>query len=313
MIRHPSPIATLMPVPLLLALLGAAFCAWSASGNALNLCFTAGCSLYQDVTIAGISLWWVGVAAFCFLGFLAIIGRPWLGIIVSGLFLFIDVLLLLLMMLTAPCVGCLGAALLFALCYMAFRQTALRRDVRMGRSWLAYAWVILFIVNVGAVVRAETGTWSILGPHDATVRVYFSPSCKACRETVHALSGRVHVAFYPVAENEADVLTIHAMKLAIDKGASIYDALSVKSTSLQGIMAHCAPDVLILRLRLLYNKAHVLSAGSQRLPFVEYQGMPSGLAPKPAARTNPSAPAQDAALPVDGNIAGSCGGVTPCP
>ena len=48
---------------LCLALLGAAFCAWSALGNEVNLCVTAGCSLYQDTTLAGISLWWLGAGS----------------------------------------------------------------------------------------------------------------------------------------------------------------------------------------------------------------------------------------------------------
>lgn len=312
MIRYPTPPVALMPVPLLVALLGAAFCAWSASGNELNLCFTAGCSLYQDVTIAGISLWWAGVGAFLFLGFLAVFGRPWFGIIAAGACLLADALLLLLMMLTAPCVACLAGAVLFALCYVTFRQTAARRGIDTGRSVLLYAWAVLFIINIGAVVRAETGTWAMLGPQDATVRVYFSPSCKACRETVTALSGRVNVAFYPVAENEADWASILAMKHAVNTGASMGEAILAKAAPSQGFWADYTSDILLLRFRLLCNRAHVLSAGSQTLPFVEYQGMPSGLARRDQPAPTP-APVQDATLPVDGDVAGSCGGVTPCP
>lgn len=323
MIRHTGKTATLLPVPLLIALLGAAFCVWSAYGNALNVCFTTGCSLYQDVTLAGISLWWGGVGAFALLGLLAMTGRLWLGIFVAGLCLFVDVLLLLLMMLTAPCVACLVVALPFALCYLTFRQIAARRDVRVGRSVLLYIWSVLFIINIGAVIRAETGTWAMHGPQDATVRVYFSPSCKPCRETVTALSGRPNVAFYPVAENDADIGSILAMKLALNKGVTMGEALSAKPVILKSFLSHGTPDMLMLRFHLLCNKAHVLASGSQSLPFVEYQGMPSGLTPRPSLHpTGPQPPdvkdakdvnARDAALPIDGDVAGSCGGATPCP
>ncbi len=100
---------------LCLALLGAAFCAWSALGNEVNLCVTAGCSLYQDTALAGISLWWLGAGAFAVLSFLALLGLAHWGRILAALTLAGDVALLLVMALTAPCVSCLIVAIFFAL------------------------------------------------------------------------------------------------------------------------------------------------------------------------------------------------------
>lgn len=308
----------IMPLPLLLAVLGAVFCAWSASGNSLNFCVTAGCMLFQDFTVAGVSMWWFGSGAFVLLAILALAGRPWLGVLAGAFCVLADVILLSIMLVTAPCVGCLFAALLFALCYATFRQSSGRRGQAPTRSWLLPIWGLLFVVNIGAIIRAEVSTWAIAGPEDATVRVYFSPSCSACREAITALSGRVNVAFYPIEENGDDVNAIVAMAAALEKGASVADALTAgKAEQPLSIWKSYSPDMLLLRFRLLRNKAHVMAAGSQTVPFIEYQGMPAGLSQKSGSRNTAreaTAP-KDATLPLDGEIAGSCGGPAnaPCP
>mgnify|MGYP000972099112 FL=1 len=112
---------------LCLALLAAAFCFWSAAGNDLGLCVTGGCALYQDATVAGVSLWWVGSGVFLLLGLLALLGAAGLGRALSALALLADTALLLLMALTAPCSNCLVVAVFFALLYRSFRKTALSR------------------------------------------------------------------------------------------------------------------------------------------------------------------------------------------
>ena len=308
----------LMPLPLFFALLGMAFCAWSASGNSLNFCVTTGCLLYQDITVAGISMWWLGSAAFGVLLLLALLGRPWLGVLVAGTFILADIFLLILMLVTAPCVGCLFAAMLFALCYAGFRQHNNRKASRPSRSWMLLVWGLLFVINIGAVVRAEVSTWAISGPQDATVRVYFSPSCSACREAVNALSGRVNVAFYPIEESAEDVASIADMHHAVSRGAGMAEALAgAKARELKTFWENYNPDMLLLRFRLLRNKAHVMASGSHTVPFIEYQGLPAGLGQKAAASRPASRDAapRDATLPLDGEIAGSCGGAsgTPCP
>ncbi len=98
--------------PLCIALLAAAFCIWSAFGNAVNFCAATGCLLYQDFTVGGISLWWLGTGSFAALGLLALLGAAAPGRLLAGLTLLGDICLLLLMALTAPCVSCLVAAVL---------------------------------------------------------------------------------------------------------------------------------------------------------------------------------------------------------
>ena len=79
---------------------------------------------------------------------------------------------------------------------------------------------------------------------------------------------------------------------------------------------------LLLRLRMLRNKAHVFMAGSQTVPFFEYHGLPAmlkkgtkqqaGQAPLPLTPTLPPATGS-AELPLDPQVAGQCSGTTPCP
>ncbi len=302
--------------PLCIALLAAAFCIWSAFGNAVNFCAATGCLLYQDFTVGGISLWWLGTGSFAALSLLG------------------DICLLLLMALTAPCVSCLVAAVFFALTYLTFRQAEQRqarvRGIQPRRSVLLLVWLLLFTVNVGAVARAQTTVWPITeGAEDA---------CPSCREGVNILSGHVDVAFYPLAENDNDVYRTAQMRRLLDTGMSLADALaqSLNVAPPRGFAA-LSPDLLWLRFRMLRNKAHVFSAGAQTVPFFEYHGLPGMLvqarqdrqpASSASSRTDSRAdmPAssarddqngaqagQDATLPLDPQVAGQCGGASPCP
>lgn len=323
----------IMPAPLFVALLGVAFCAWSASGNALNLCVTTGCALFQDLTVGGISMWWIGVAGFGVLALLAVSGRPALGLLGAGFALVLDCLLLVLMLLTAPCAGCLVAGLLFALTYAAFRQYAApRRQARMGRSLLLATWTVLCIINIAGIARSELGTWPLYGSEDSSMRLYFSPSCSACREAIAILSGKANVVFYPVNEYDHDVTTIALMEQALARGATMQaaltSALAVERPTNE--VSDYSLSMLALRFRLLCNKARVFAAGGQ-LPYFEFKGLPAAFTDKsaaasrsrsqtPAASSSSQSPSAggastDYSLPIDTGVAGSCGGpnAAPCP
>ena len=340
--------------PLFFALLGTAFCVWSALGNDVNFCVTTGCTLYQDFTVAGISLWWFGTAAFGALAGLSLLGSADWGRILAALAVAGDVCLLLLMAFTAPCVSCLVAALFFAIIYFLLRRVPVTqsRMTTEGRrhSLLLWVWLALFVVNVGAVARSQADVWPILDESEnASMRMFFSPSCRYCIEGINALSGKVDVAFYPLAETEADVWKVARMRGLLDEGLNIAQALAQSQNATQPSgFSSWRPDMLLLRFRLLRNKAHIFAAGSQGVPFFEQRGLPGDLrerversqqsrapaeAPGSGGRGgNPgraaSAPAdddtpRDERLPVEtGAFSGSvsdsgdnyqCGGARPCP
>ena len=314
---------------LCVTLLAAAFCVWSAFGNDVNFCVTAGCSLYQDFTVGGISLWWMGTGTFALLALLALLGAAAAGRLLAGLALLGDICLLLLMALTAPCVSCLVVAVFFALSYLGFRQAELararERDSHVRRSVLLWIWVLLFTVNVGAVARSQAEAWPIMGTsEEATVRMFFSPS----------------------AENDNDVYKVAQMRRLLDAGMNLAEALAqAQNVAVPRGLASLSPDLLWLRFKMLRNKAHVFSAGAQTVPFFEYHGLPGMLVKQqergqrrspgsasgqteggpglPAAQSpvlpapDQAAPAgqagRDAGLPLDPQVAGQCGGPTPCP
>ena len=99
-------------LPLLIAVCGILFSVWNALDAASVPCVSAGCTLYQNFSINGYSLWWGGVGIFSLLGLLALTGRAGLGRWLAGLAVLLDCVLLGIMILTLPCVACMVAALL---------------------------------------------------------------------------------------------------------------------------------------------------------------------------------------------------------
>jgi hypothetical protein len=306
----PSTTRAFAPAAFFASLLGAAFTSWSAWGNSVDVCFSAGCAVYQDAAIAGVSMWWIGAAAFALLALLALIGRPGVALFVASTALFLDCLLLLLLALTAPCVACLIAGALFALSYAAFRNASLRgRQTHPPRSRLLLVWSFLLVANLIGIARGEMGTWPMNRARDPYMNFYFSPSCSACREGLLAFSGRRNTAFYPVPKNEEDVRIIMVMNRFVEQGAGMAEALKRASEA-------PAPDAfelwsfnaLRLRFALFRNKAHALIAGGGVLPFVEYLGLPPAAAPAGSSGKTPPAPADaaGATLPIDAAPAGVC-------
>ena len=314
-----------MPAAFLLSLLGAAFTSWSAWGNAIDLCFTAGCTIYQDITIAGFSIWWIGTGAFGLLALLAIVGRPGLMLFIAALALFLDCLLLFLLALTAPCVACLIAGFFFALIYAASRRAAASFRHPLSRSWLLLFWSFLLVANLFNVARNEMGTWPMKETADPYMKFYFSPSCPPCQEGIRALSGRSDVSFYAVSKGEQDTMLIAAMQRAVQRGASMAEALRRAPQEAAATNLY-TPDMLLLRFALLRNISYTLNAGGGVLPLIEYLGLPrENVFKAPAAERTPSpspraahAPqppprAADSELPVENEAPAQCGGNSPCP
>lgn len=313
---RPAPIRGFMPVAFLLSLLGAAFTTWSAWGNAIDLCFTAGCTIYQDTTIAGVSVWWIGTGGFGLLGLTAIVGRPALALFVSAMALFLDCFLLLLLALTAPCVACMIAGLFLAMIYAVIRNAAHVKPPP-SRSWLLLFWMFLLVANLFNVARSELGIWAIKEAVAPNMRFYFSPGCSACQEGIRALSDRADVSFYPIAKNEQEVLIIAAMKQSIQQGASMADALKRAPEAPTSTPANFyKPDMLLLRFALLRNASHALNVGGGALPLIENLGLPRENvfnAPRAERRIAPQQRAPDSGLPVGSDAPAQCGGAVPCP
>lgn len=223
-------------IPKAFSLLGALFCAvmlfLKKEGG--DFCFSSGCMLFSDFTLFGISLWSFGIAAF-----LAAAAFP----ATIRLFLVLDSVFLALMLLGLPCVNCMIAGSIFFAVFF-FRAFPFSGRDRL----LAFAWLSFLVLNLGTLF-GEFGDYRIT--EEASVRIYFSPSCAACEG---ALAAFPNAALYPVAENDGDLPIIWAMKDFLDKGETPEKALFLAKKAPQE-----AP--FWLDARLWKNKGRVLSAG----------------------------------------------------
>lgn len=280
-------ISRFLPLPFLLSLAGLAFCCWNLWGTPEALCMTEGCRLFQDFSVMGISLWAAGAAAFVVLMLGTLPGFGVAGYLASALGLLLDCVLLCVMIVAAPCFNCLIIGLLLALTFLAFRSS-LQKERRRGQyaekslfSPLFLVWLFLFLLDAGVVAHGLMKPWPLpFGNAASATRIYFSPSCEACRSLVSASAEEArNIAWYPVAESDGDMAAISEIIRRTQAGESLADAL--EATMQSGADTNSAYSSLlqraILQLRLWRNRAHVLEAGSERLPFVEFSGAPSVL------------------------------------
>jgi hypothetical protein len=278
-----QPARHFQPLPFTLAVLGAAFSLWNAMSPANVFCFTSGCALFAEFTVGGVSLWWVGIGGFTLLAFGAILGSAPIGMILSGLGLGIDCLLLMIMLITAPCASCLVVAALLAMIYASFRNLALDSLPSRNRNYslLLMFWLFLFISNLGVLANTVFTPWPIYraaNQEQLIANVYFSPSCSACRllvqETDPIDADRIN--WYPVAENEDDISVIAAMHTQILQGKTVRQAFNFAYNTQRPESGQILlrPEIMLLQMRLYMNQAHVLR-GQGMLPMIEYQGVPA--------------------------------------
>ncbi len=284
-----------------LCLAGLLFCLWVFFTGGRQLCLTDGCSLFQDFSLAGISLWQAGSVLFVVLLILALLRLSRAAFLLAALALAADVLLLIIMVFTAPCVNCLIVGALIALSFLAFRRDSV--PFRAPRSALATLWLVLFIVNFGGVLRDLAEPWSPMPEAGQTsVQVYFSPSCPACRTLLSQADTLTDARWYPVPEDTRDIWLIASMSEYLRQGAHLREAVEKAQQSVPPLpdfnedvslrLGLLRPDMLLLQVRLWRNHAHVLAAGSDRLPFVEFMGLPSFLTAPRKSAPKLSAPAE---------------------
>jgi hypothetical protein len=266
---------SLIPWPaLFFALLGLVWCGFVAFPTANPApCATAGCALFRDSKIAGVSLWWVGGALFFILTILCLRGQRAAARLLARLALFVDAILLIVMYFTAPCLDCLVVAALIALCFFFLRPNNSGWFLEdASPSLLLPVWIGLFIGNCAVVVNEQMPQYTLGNAATAQVRLYFSPSCPACREAVQTLGPSA--LLYPVEEREGDFEAILRFENLLAAGLSPADALRGSLQADNHIPSVSLPDQLIMHVQLLRNKAAVLRQGFRALPLIEVNGMP---------------------------------------
>ena len=303
-------------LPLVPALTGLALSVWNVTDTGSVPCPTAGCLIQTAFTIGGVSLWWPGVLLFALLSVCAMIGQRQAGRCLAGLALLADLPLLLLMLISAPCFACMIVALCIALTFIAFREPAASWSARPQNTlfsrMLLLIWSLLFTATVGLLINESVKPWAISSPTgQASASVYFSFDCSACRKLIFSMSPDMAetMAWYPVAENAGDATAAIAMARALKNGLPMADALrEARAAGSSPSYQRLAPSWWMMQIRLWINRSHVLLAGQDTLPMVEFYGIPDAMLNHPRAQ-RPLADMPEADLPfLNLENAGACTG-----
>lgn len=259
------------PLPTILAaLLGLVFCILRANGVEV-LCATAGCRIYSGYTLFGLSIYVYGAIGFGLILVLALgAGRNSLlrGVLYLSLLagLGLDFLFLGWQFFFWTCLSCLVVALLFGVAAAGALLTL--PSFRRGSLYaLLVIWLVAFVpVAVNLVKDVFLQPWPVAGPPDATVKVFFSPTCPACAEQVKkiladsALASKA--AFYPVTKNDEDLRRLARLESA---GGEPLAALPQLFDQPVGEVVPVDND---LRLRLLRNKMALARMGAESIPLI---------------------------------------------
>lgn len=257
-------------VLLLASLTGAVFCILNAAGADL-LCLTEGCRIYASYGIFGLSFYTLGAAAFVFLFVLALLQsrRPVPALLAIALTLgfLLDTLFLAWQTLFWPCLGCLTVAFLLGVAGAA-GLSLVPRPARKALLGIGAIW-LLFFFAVGLAAGREIGLkpWAIAGDPSAPIKLFFSPECPACRQTITDLlkntEAASRTAFFPVAKGEEDRRRL-ATFLAVPRS-------SVRPEDLLALFEdapEAPPLALGARLGLLANKAALARTGAVTVPLI---------------------------------------------
>lgn len=311
--------------PLFFASLGIFFSFWNIVDPDSVPCISSGCNLYHSASFGGVTFWWLGLFGFGVLTILSIMGVAKLGWICAAVGLSFDILLFVIMAMTRPCMVCLCVGLLLALSYMSFRKASFppllgSEKLIARRSFLLLIWSFLFLVNLVFLIQGFISPWALnVGDksRDATISIYFSPSCEACKKLVLNLpEAEVQKsAWYPIMEKSEDLSVIAKLEQILrNRKISFAEAFSTALTSAPSLGLHMFSfDNIVLQLRLWVNKAHVLATGDGRMPLLEFRGVPAILLPKvnPEVKQQPMSNDEhviDATLPLEFDGVGMCGG-----
>ena len=308
-------------LPAGICLAGLLFCLWVLNTGGKELCLTSGCTLFQDLRLAGISLWHAGSVLFGLLLLFCLVRLTRVARALALAAVLADTILLGIMLFTAPCVNCLIVGTLIALACLSL----CRSEDRSARPRLLAVWLVFLILDLGNALHGLAEPWSPTDEGQSSIQIYFSPSCSACQTLTAQAPHLENARWFPVPEDSRDIWVIHEMLRRMESGTPLAQAAEQARQAVPEGPAFeqmqeyriglLRPEMLLLQFRLWRNQAHVLAAGSNRLPFVEFLGLPSALVPSPSSDKDHQPPSPPHNTPeilnmpgLDMDIAGFCGG-----
>jgi len=326
---------SMFPSAMIVALLGIAFSLWNAFYPASVPCWAAGCQIFKMAVIEGVSLWTIVAGALTVLFIAAFWGLVRFGYIVAAALLCVDIVLLIVMGLIAPCGACLVGALFLAVLYFMFRSAnhqGGQHQQACNLGALSYIWIIFFIINVAVMVKSEFTMWPLPQAESTEaavvarpVRIFVSPSCTACKQLINGMDAKqfANVSVYPVLENLEELSIIKELQRLRTTSSRPFKEDYATALKAKPLLWHEYLDLhtILLVLRVWRNQAHVVAQGGM-VPLIEIQGVPATFLRASGKRSVSSSGMPvaglangSANLPIDFGVAGACGGATtpPCP
>lgn len=252
------------------ALTGAAFCILAALGLLDTACVTSGCAVFKGTSFLGISLWWWGAACFFALAALIFAKCSPLARPLAATAVCIDIFLLGWMALTATCANCVIAGTLFALTFLCLYGGDIRK--KTAPLLIGILWIAALTPNLVAIAQESVTPWAISGPTESPVRLYFSPSCPACRKALTDLEVNEGVSYVPVTKNRTDVLRMLVVTKALEDGKSLHDAVLLSDATEPDVDALSFSDAFSLRMKLFMNGMIFKRFGTHALPLMTTTG-----------------------------------------
>jgi hypothetical protein len=249
------------PVSGMLLLFGLLLCLGSAFGLTKSLCLTEGCQLYQGYGFLGLSLHIWGAAAFG-AALVLLIYRPEFYRRFLHFCLWAEIILLVWQVIYLPCSECLLVGLIWGL--LALLEMRERISVKI--------WSAVFLMALALLGKDLLHPWPVYGRADAEVKVYFSPSCKACRGEIEKLlageeTNLNRVAFFPVALKADDYDRVEIFQSVLNQTLSLDQAFQACwSGAVHAPLGW--PNSVMVRFGLMRNRMILSRMGVNKIPLV---------------------------------------------
>lgn len=174
------------------------------------------------------------------------------------------------MALTATCANCVVAGTLFALTFLCLYGGDIRK--KTAPLLIGILWIAALTPNLVAIAQESVTPWVISGPTESPVRLYFSPSCPACRKALTDLEVNEGVSYVPVTKNRTDILRMLVVTKALEDGKSLHDAVLLSDTVEPEIEELAFSDTFSLRMKLFMNGMIFKRFATHALPLMTTTG-----------------------------------------
>ena len=249
------------PVSGMLLLFGLLLCLGSAFGLTKALCLTKGCQLYRGYGFLGLSLHIWGAAVFG-AALVLLIYRLGFYRRFLHLCLWAEIILLAWQVIYLPCSECLLVGLIWGL--LALLEMRERISVKV--------WSAVFLMALVLLGKDLLHPWPVYGRADSEVKVYFSPSCKACQGEIEKLlaieeADLNRVAFFPVALKTSDYERVEIFQSVLNQTLSLDQAFQACWSGAVHAPVRW-PNSVMVRFGLMRNRMILSRMGVNKIPLV---------------------------------------------